>query len=91
MKVAIAELEKSQRQKQKEDPDYRNRTDLYYNLTLGDATLRLQNLTRQDAGLCVCEVWSEGHSPHAEGSVSLSVACKLQCFLVSKMDKNELI
>ncbi|KAG9330763.1 hypothetical protein JZ751_022160 [Albula glossodonta] len=70
----IYAFEHGRRQRPKEDPAYSYRTDLYYNLTLGDASLKIQDLCLKDTGLYVCEAWSEGYSSHGVGSVNLSVA-----------------
>ncbi|XP_064159811.1 erythroid membrane-associated protein-like [Anguilla rostrata] len=72
----IYAFENGQRQKQREDPDYSNRTELYRNISEGSATLRLQILRLQDAGLYVCEVWSQRHSDADRASVSLTVAAR---------------
>ncbi|XP_064159778.1 erythroid membrane-associated protein-like isoform X2 [Anguilla rostrata] len=72
----IYAFENGQRQKQREDPDYSNRTKLYRNISEGSATLRLQILRLQDAGLYVCEVWSQRHSDADRASVNLIVAAR---------------
>ncbi|XP_036374427.1 V-set domain-containing T-cell activation inhibitor 1-like isoform X2 [Megalops cyprinoides] len=83
----VYDFENGQRQKQKEDPAYSNRTDLFYKLTEGDASLTMQKLTLQDAGLYICEVWSCGSSP-GQGRVNLSVAARPSTLdFISKEDK----
>ncbi|KAJ8332982.1 hypothetical protein SKAU_G00418780 [Synaphobranchus kaupii] len=69
-------FENNQRQKQAEDPDYSNRTELYYDIQLGDASLKMWNLRLQDSGQYICDVWSEGYSRRRQGRVELSVAAK---------------
>ncbi|KAG7456310.1 hypothetical protein MATL_G00250460 [Megalops atlanticus] len=83
----VYDFENGQRQKQKEDPAYSNRTDLFYKLMDGDASLTMQNLTLQDAGFYICEVWSFGSSP-GQGRVKLSVAASPSTLdFISKEDK----
>ncbi|XP_039605182.1 V-set domain containing T-cell activation inhibitor 1-like isoform X2 [Polypterus senegalus] len=84
----IMAFENGTRQPGKESPSYRNRTQLMFDTTVGDASLFLRKVLLTDSGSYVCRVGSFKSGTFGEAGMNLTVTASSTTLIVQNNDKN---
>ncbi|XP_051780283.1 butyrophilin subfamily 3 member A2-like isoform X3 [Erpetoichthys calabaricus] len=84
----IMAYENGTRQPGKESPSYRNRTQLMFDTTVGDASLFLRRVLLTDSGSYVCRVGSFKSGTFGEAGMNLTVTASSTTLIVQNEDKN---